>query len=89
MKTITIRVTNKDIVEGRKKKIMMDSTRNCPIAIAARRAVILDVRVFPSHIHALGWAITLPKLVQSWIVAFDNDKPVKPFTFRIRVPTKN
>ena len=77
-----ITVTKKDILEGTRA-----SGKSCPIALACRRAGI-DIG------NGVGmcfiWAdpqIDIPLKVSTFIEKFDDGKPVKPFSFHLKVPS--
>lgn len=81
-KTITIRVTAKDIKNGNKADCCL-----CPVALAMRRVIPycqVHSKVFnvPLNFHDYP----LPKKVQAWIERFDRGwGRVKPFSFKIKL----
>jgi len=80
----TIKVTADDIAAGKRC-----NHRACPVAIALRRYLYDDrITVEATHMTSGEYAtITrLPKRVQVFIRAFDQAKPVVPFTFRLPCP---
>jgi hypothetical protein len=82
MTTYTIDVTQEDIDRGERAKCM-----RCPIARAMQR-------VFPVNKVSVFGAITwigndrysdLPDEAQQFIMYFDEDEPVEPFSFTINL----
>lgn len=76
-----ITVTKKDIENG-----FPASCSSCPIALAIRRATRKNILVGSSEIGhpAIGFKdIKLPKKVRLFIERFDQDIPVKPFSFTL------
>ena len=74
-----VKVTRKDIRHGEP-----DSTDSCPIALALRRMSFEWCQVQNSY-----WSYynnrnraPLPKKAKEFIKAFDQEKPVSPFSFR-------
>jgi hypothetical protein len=84
MKTITIKVTKGDIERG----IPMNCSR-CPIALAANRAGLVDAsvsyRVLWTGKDGYSKRSAIPRSALRFMAAFDKGRPVKPFSFRLRV----
>ena len=84
MVTVEINVTKKDIGNG-----VCSAPGNCPVALAAIRtgfdqvAVLGDCMDFQSDENY--YAIGLPLVAKKFIYAFDEQQPVKPFKFRIKL----
>jgi hypothetical protein len=82
MRTITVNVTQEDIDAGEPGHAC-----GCPLALAIARAT--DCKVF---IVAGIWTSTsghrgpLPESAHRWYWAFDQGKPVSPFSFTIEWP---
>ena len=84
MRKIKVRVTAQHIAFG--KKANYDS---CPVALALAEAVgatptttgVATTIDLPGHRD-----LPLPERVSQWVSDFDAGKPVKPFTFTLRVP---
>lgn len=75
---MTVTVTQQDINNGHKR-----NCGHCPIALAVRR-VIPDVYVGGYHVFIDEIATyKLPDVAIEFIKAFDNERPVKPFSFDI------
>ena len=86
MKTVRIKVTKRDIRLGSQ----MEPNR-CPVTRALERAGFDDATV-PSADHCIfvnddgtPVSLPLPKKAQHFIDRFDVRKPVKPFTFTLRL----
>lgn len=77
---VTIRVTARDILKGRR-----DSTTLCPIARAARRDLKMPLLgVIPEFICLeSGFLFSLPPSAREFIQAFDAGGPVTPFQFEV------
>lgn len=88
---VTIEVIQGDIDEG-----LRDNSRDCPIAIACRRAfpgrtpVVMDAFSRGNHYNHIGiyGAITvkhyeIPMAALNFINDFDSGKHVQPFSFQI------
>ena len=81
MKVITISVTALDITRGNK-----GGSTNCPIARATRRCGrTKHVSVGATGITVGEGRYNLPKTAQRFVQDFDNELPVKPFSFKLRV----
>jgi len=82
MKTLTIRVTKKNIEEG-----MLADIQTCPIALACnakkRGWKIRDIFITKFEFFGKNVA-TLPKKAQEFISRFDRGLEVKPFSFKIK-----
>lgn len=87
MKTITVRVTKKDIEGGEPGM----GTR-CPIAKAVQKqtnrkcAVGEDCVLFRDRRSGYREIVSLPARARRFILRFDRDHPVRPFSFKLRVP---
>lgn len=75
---IEIHVTQEDIDHGRK-----GSCVNCPIARAAYRALRGWVEVHQFELNHMGKLYELPPLAIEFILDFDSDCRVEPFTFTL------
>lgn len=82
-----INVTKDDIAEGRRA-----NPYKCPIANAVRRITgIRRVRVTTSFVDlSPAWfndvdTVSLPRRAEQFIDHFDNSKPVKPFSFNLKL----
>lgn len=79
---IVIKVTAEDIEKGD-----LDSPRRCPVARAVKRAFrcrwtkVCMFQIFTSRYET--WR--QPKRVQSFVDRFDRRRPVKPFSFTLRL----
>jgi hypothetical protein len=84
MKTITVRVTKTGIKRGLRK-----DGSSCPIARALHRCGMKSVSVCHRRIE-YGWSlqheVRAPAKARRFIRRFDAGKPVKPFTFTLRMP---
>lgn len=79
-----ISVKQKHIERGKGR-----SKIDCPIALAMREAFTdSSVCVYPKfyHIRYDGIDYALPQTCTEFIDDFDNKRPVKPFSFRIKDP---
>ena len=82
-----IEVTQKDIDKGLKLTCYY-----CPIALAFKRKVKSEIRCSVAvktkkvhYFYGKSWvSYDLPKEATKFIQRFDNDEPVKPFTFEIK-----
>lgn len=82
-----ITVTQKDIDKGLKSTCYY-----CPIALAFKRKIKSEIPCGVAvnaknvhHFHGKSWErYNLPKEAKKFIQKFDNDQPVKPFTFEIK-----
>jgi hypothetical protein len=79
MKTITVNVTKWHISRGKQSE-----PNSCPIALAVKKYGMTDVGT--TSITCKGKEITMPKKAQSFVDRFDYDKPVKPFSFKLKIP---
>ena len=74
-----VKVTRRDIKNGHLK-----DEKSCPIALALRRLSFKGCKV-DGYDWSFGNAeAKLPKSARNFVEAFDNGKPVKPFSFRTR-----
>lgn len=84
MKTVTVEVTRRDIVNGRRR-----SCRHCPIALALGRLMATD-NVFVGDTRAgvgeTDLLFDLPEEAVRFIRDFDACEPVSPFTFTLDLP---
>lgn len=83
MKTITVEVTQEDIENGE-----CGQCQTCPIALALGRAtgrpwMVTDTFAFESN--GTSYA-RLPGVAQGFVLRFDENHPVAPFTFTIEAP---
>ena len=86
MKTIRVKVTRRDIDNGKPRD--MDS---CPIAKAIHRCRFRKAEVDNSVIHLRGYysdgdPLPMPETAKRFVKQFDAGKPVKPFAFTLRIP---
>lgn len=85
MKTYTVRVTAKDIENGKHNHCF-----ECPVARAMRRATKKPLLVTTTAIEMIVRQymkpFRLPDLVAKFIERFDAKKRVRPFTFKIKLP---
>lgn len=86
-KTITIRVTKRDIERG-----FMRNENRCPVALAASRAFKKPMSAVPSSICEQSasrnkWdkRIKLPESVGDKILRYDQGKGMKPFQFTVSI----
>ena len=80
----TVKVTKRDIQRGERI-----NSRKCPVALALRRLTTRDIWVGISTIWERGFKrkeVKLPKAAQVFIERFDDERAVKPFTFKITLP---
>jgi len=85
MKTL-IEVTAEDIAKGIPKVCAA-----CPVALAIKRVTGRGASVMQLYIgfhDGSGW-IDSPREVLPFVRAFDNEQPVKPFSFELDVPEVN
>lgn len=80
MKTKLIQVTRADIKRG-----YINSTTGCPVALALERAGIKNVWVSCYYLNGED-TIRTPSKVQRFMDRFDDEKPVNPFSFLLRLP---
>ena len=73
-----IQVSKQDITEGKQE----DGTL-CPVALALKRLKLVDVLVLGSGICCNGRYARTPRSVQRFVAAFDSNKPVHPFQFKL------
>lgn len=84
MKT-TIHITKKDIKEG-----MPSGVHSCPIALAVKRVTkakyvaVADCQVGVSYNGKKCTVSDLPVKANKFIIAFDRNKKVKPFSFILK-----
>jgi hypothetical protein len=89
MKPIIVKVTSVDILYGNAKE-----ARLCPIALALKRVVkkpvsVGDIVITIGSYQIIGSRLCgttkykAPTAVTRFVHAFDDGKPVKPFTFRL------
>ncbi len=73
--TVTIHVTQEDILRGEKRMC-----QHCPVALALQRATgtVFRVGEHEATRHDYRAKARLPMALQHWIRAFDNGEPVKP-----------
>jgi hypothetical protein len=92
---ITVQVTQEDIADGERYACC-----ECPVALALKRAtgrewfvtgVFLNLlkpgqSFTDSGVAAVELTLDTPQEVKTFIHAFDENDPVKPFTFEIETP---
>ena len=76
-----IDVTQEDIVNGKKK-----SCDECPIALAMIRAGYKNVSVGSYFISSGNLTYLVPPEVTKFVLDFDAEKPVSPFSFELGEP---
>lgn len=84
--TVNVEVTEKDIAEG-----VRHSCANCPVAIAASRALARPVETSYFYLHfgpPLFLCSKLPSVVREFVVAFDRQGSVAPFSFPLDIPSE-
>jgi hypothetical protein len=84
---ITVSVTEEDINKG-----IIGSSCSCPVALAIKKST----NFHPSVDHYTAALLNpeddgltlcdLPHSVRCFIFAFDDHKPVRPFTFELEIP---
>lgn len=80
-----VSVSQEDIAGG-----MPGSVFSCPVALAIKRAVpeadevIVAVSKAYAHVGDCLVSYRLPLDVQGFIISFDMEHPVQPFTFEMR-----
>ncbi len=74
-------VTERDIKGANRCNSM-----RCPIARALHRAGKKDWSVGSDECGDAEISVPLPKKAQKFIADFDNQQPVKPFSFNLRIP---
>lgn len=80
-KTKTITVTAEDIRDG-----IVGDGDDCPIAHAAKRAFRIECATCGDDVLEVGYdSFPLPKRACEFIERFDARKPVKPFSFRVKL----
>jgi hypothetical protein len=72
---ITIQVTQDDIDNG-----VRLSGKLCPIALACLRTIGMN---YAEVFDLWGWCNDIPTEVQDFVLAFDRDLPVQPFSFTL------
>lgn len=84
MKPVKIEITKKDIACGKRR-----DGKTCPISLAVRRKLKLAY----GQVHVTTYSarfdsaeietrnVLLPKKAEKFISKFDNNEPVKPFSF--------
>jgi hypothetical protein len=78
-KTIKVTVTKSDISNGRHRAVQA-----CPIALAIkRRRKSKEVYVGNYTVELRDQTYKLPHAAQVFIKRFDNEQPVRPFTFKL------
>lgn len=77
-KSVTIIVTAQDIKKGEKK-----SCSHCPIARAGQRVIKKNVTVGDADLGYDDYEARLPQKAIKFIMDFDRNIPVKPFSFKI------
>lgn len=88
MKTIKVKVTQRDIELGRALcKCDFDHSDKCPIAVRLhamkfKRWVVRETFVQDDE----GYALPLPANARRFIGRFDRGKDVQPFTFTLKIP---
>ena len=83
MKTIRVSVTKRDIAVGKR-----GSSYECPIALACRRLgkrwiITIDAA---RNAKSFKWIANMPDKAQRFIERFDKGRPVRPFTFTLKMP---
>lgn len=86
-----IRVTRKHIENGER-----EMTAYCPVALAMVSAGFKGVGVHNDHVEVITKGgryptveyYELPKKVQRFVLDYDMERPVKPFTFSLPVEGK-
>lgn len=82
MATVTINVTAEHIANGRRRKCGA-----CPVALALNEATGLSWSVHDSYAtvpsHEMLW--DLPDVVCTFVLKFDERRPVEPFAFELPV----
>lgn len=82
-RTVTVEVKAKDIRLGKPL-----SELSCPISLALDRAEIEHYGVWASFVELPhGRTADLPASAVKSIDRFDSAKPVRPFAFRLKIPT--
>ncbi len=81
-KSVRVRVTKADIETGRPK-----SAACCPVAIALQRATgKKSCRIHWDAFRVGRFEDATPGAVQEFVSDFDAGRPVRPFSFTIKVP---
>jgi len=60
---------------------------NCPVALALKDKGYSIVLVTGANVNLEGATYSLPPAVCKFVRAFDNNKPVGPFSFRFKGPS--
>jgi hypothetical protein len=85
MKSYTVKVTNRDIRLG-----VVGDYYSCPVALALKRVTRQIYGVGSQNIFKgemiVGPSFRLPTKVAKFLSLFDKQKPVQPFTFKIKLP---
>lgn len=81
---LKINVTQQNIIKGRKY-----TSKSCPIALAFKEAGIKKVEVknlqFLLRKSEDSIMYDLPRMARKFIRAFDEGRPVKPFSFNVKI----
>lgn len=84
MRTVTLKVTEDDLLLGEPK-----SPTNCPVARAFKAAgfnIAVSVGFARCHLGDGNFIVNNPDSVRSFIEAFDEGRPVLPLKWQIQVP---
>jgi len=84
MKTIRVDVTARDIATGEP-----GCCSRCPVAKAVRRATGIREVEISTKLLWIGKAwkgISLPSVTRRFIFSFDDHQPVRPFSFKLKIP---
>jgi len=90
-RTMTIRITNKDIQNGKRRDV-----NQCPIALAVNRHmkqrgykpfIVTFIHMFDNVEDQGTWA-RLPEKAQCFVSRFDNGRPIGPFTLKVTFELK-
>jgi hypothetical protein len=77
-----INVTEKDIQKARDREDFPRS-KNCPIAIALKRHKVKFNSVSSERIILANGILPMPPVASTFVVYYDNGKPVEPFSFEL------
>ena len=81
MKTIEVEVTERNIKQG-----LLGMEEYCPVALAIKRVTRLrNVFVGGGVIETEKWSVKMPVKVRKFIGRFDDEKPVQPFKFTLKI----
>ncbi len=80
-RTVVVEVTAADIERGEKRDQCL-----CPVALACKRAGIVNPEVENYSIYVGGRYIDLPDEATQFIVDFDRNREVAPLTFTVELP---